>query len=311
MDSTRIATDKVVAIIIVTYNRLANLRITLEACLAQQGSFHIFVVNNASTDATAKYLEQVAAKDSRLSVLQLSENTGGAGGFAAGMREAYNSGYAWFWLMDDDVIPLPNALSNLLAYRENAYCIYPAKECADGSLFAFEGKISRKTLWRCPVHRAKDLESAGWLPVNSGNFEGAFIRREVIEFIGLPDERFFICWDDTFYGMKAAELFPCIYIKTVCMRKQFDKEKIRLLGGKFLSSTVFSRYYFFRNYWFVMRYLRKKGELTVFAYIVYAVLLSKALLVTAVLERHPKGALKVLKGALHGLRGEFIPFSSE
>ena len=308
MHKTHLAADRAVAIIIVTYNRVANLRVTLEACLAQQGDFHVLVVNNASTDDTAKYLEQAAAGESRLSILQLTENTGGAGGFAAGLQKAYDNGYAWFWLMDDDVIPLPKALPNLLAHSENAYCVYPAKECADGDLFAFEGEISRKTLWRRYVHHAPELEGKGWLPVNSGNFEGAFIRRDVVEAIGLPDERFFICWDDTFYGMKAAEHFPCIYIKTVCMRKQFDKEQLHLFGGKFLSSTVFSRYYFFRNYWFVMRYLQKKGELSPLAYILYMLLLSKAVLITAMFERDPKGALKILKGALHGMRGEFTPF---
>lgn len=62
MHKTHLAADRAVAIIIVTYNRVANLRVTLEACLAQQGDFHVLVVNNASTDDTAKYLEQAAAR---------------------------------------------------------------------------------------------------------------------------------------------------------------------------------------------------------------------------------------------------------
>ncbi|MDL2216906.1 glycosyltransferase [Desulfovibrio sp. OttesenSCG-928-M14] len=297
-----------VAIIIVTYNRVANLRVTIDACLAQQGELHIFVVDNASSDGTAEYLRGVAIREPRLTVLRLTENTGGAGGFSYGISKAYDEGYAWFWLMDDDVIPLQGALPTLLAHGRNAYCVYPAKECADGRLFAFEGKISRKTLWRRYVHKAQELEEKGWLPVNSGNFEGAFIRREVMDAIGLPDTRFFICWDDTLYGMQAAEHFPCIYIKDICMRKQFDKEQLHLFGKKFLSSTVFSRYHFFRNYWAVMSYLRKKGELSPFAYLLYALLLGKALLVTVVLDRNPQGALKVLKGALCGLRGEFSPY---
>ena len=70
MHKTPLAADRAVAIIIVTYNRVANLRVTLEACLAQQGDFHVLVVNNASTDDTAKYLEQAAAGESRLSILQ-------------------------------------------------------------------------------------------------------------------------------------------------------------------------------------------------------------------------------------------------
>ena len=52
----------------------------------------------------------------------------------------------------------------------------------------------------------------------------------------------------------------------------------------------------------------KKGELSPLAYILYMLLLSKAVLITAMFERDPKGALKILKGALHGMRGEFTPF---
>ena len=47
-----------------------------------------------------------------------------------------------------------------------------------------------------------------------------------------------------------------------------------------------------------MRYLQKKGELSPLAYMLYMLLLSKAVLITAVFERDPKGALKVLKLSL-------------
>ena len=36
----------------------------------------------------------------------LESNTGGSGGFNYGLSRAYDDGYEWFWLMDDDVADL-------------------------------------------------------------------------------------------------------------------------------------------------------------------------------------------------------------
>ena len=36
-----------------------------------------------------------------------TENLGGAGGFSAGVRCAFERGASWFWVMDDDVTVMP------------------------------------------------------------------------------------------------------------------------------------------------------------------------------------------------------------
>jgi hypothetical protein len=92
------------------------------------------------------------------------------------------------------------------------------------------------------------------------------------------------------------------------MQKQLDKERLRLCGRALLSSTAFTRYYYFRNYCFIMAYLRKSGELSPLAYVLYGILLTKALLLTAIIDRSCSGAVKVLKGSWHGLRGRRIAY---
>ena len=47
-------------------------------------------------------------------MLALDENTGGAGGFAAGVTRALEDGPDWVWMLDDDTIPEPGALEALL-----------------------------------------------------------------------------------------------------------------------------------------------------------------------------------------------------
>ena len=69
--------------LVVTHNRQAQLRVTLDRLLAEQVDV-IVVVNNASTDGTGDLLRAVV--DPRLYVITLARNMGGAGGFEAGLR---------------------------------------------------------------------------------------------------------------------------------------------------------------------------------------------------------------------------------
>ena len=72
--------------IVVTYNRLDQLRKTVERLLESSAAelTGLVVVDNASTDGTAEWL--AAQNDPRLVNHRLETNTGGAGGFEAGMR---------------------------------------------------------------------------------------------------------------------------------------------------------------------------------------------------------------------------------
>ncbi|MGC9001313.1 MAG: hypothetical protein ACP5J2_10155, partial [Caldisericum sp.] len=46
----------------------------------------------------------------RLHYVRMHENTGGAGGFHEGVKRAYERGYDWLWLMDDNTIPTNEVL---------------------------------------------------------------------------------------------------------------------------------------------------------------------------------------------------------
>jgi len=302
-----------VAIVVVTYNRREMLEKTLLACLAQAVPVHVFVVNNASTDGTREFLDSFAQSQSQLTVTHLPTNTGGAGGFACGMRQARDAGCEWLWVMDDDVLPTPNGLTTLLAHAVRLgkpCCLYPAKRCADGRLFDFEYRISRHTLRRWRISSVGKLPDGATLPANSGNFEGAFIHRDVVNKVGLPDPRFFICWDDAFWGLKAAEHFACHYLNCVCMEKQLDKERFRIGKRVFFSSSLFSRFHFLRNYWEVMRYLRACGELSPLAYLRYAYEFCKAALLTGMLERNIRGIATLWRALRQGMTGRFQPWEA-
>ena len=103
-----------VTAVVVTYNRLPLLRRCLAALQGQTAQgLRVLVVDNASADGTAEYLKTLAM--SGLVCRILTENLGGAGGFAYGMQAAAKLGCKAVWLMDDDTLPEPQALEALLA----------------------------------------------------------------------------------------------------------------------------------------------------------------------------------------------------
>ena len=109
-----------VTAVVVSYNREQLLGECLDGLAVQtRPADRVIVVDNASTD----HALQVAREHPiNADVIALPHNVGGAGGFCAGMAEAVDPkavaadhGTAHYvWIMDDDTIPTPTALENLL-----------------------------------------------------------------------------------------------------------------------------------------------------------------------------------------------------
>ncbi len=101
--------------VVVTHNRRQLLAASLEAIFGQSRlPDRVHVIDNASDDGTA---DMVTDRFPTTSLNRLTSNTGGAGGFAAGLAFALDDGADLVWLMDDDTVPAPNALAELLEAR--------------------------------------------------------------------------------------------------------------------------------------------------------------------------------------------------
>jgi GT2 family glycosyltransferase len=123
---------KLVALI-VTFNRLEKLK----KCWAASAALNftdIIIVNNASTDNTAEWLASIT--DSRLKVITLQDNTGGAGGFKVGIQYIDQQVEADFVaLYDDDAYPTVDLLENFSSIRSYEYQAYCCRvEDLDGNL---------------------------------------------------------------------------------------------------------------------------------------------------------------------------------
>ncbi len=195
-----------VAAVVVTYNRLPLLQKCIEKLEAQTEPCDILVVNNASTDGTAEWLQKCEAKNKRLHARNTDANLGGAGGFNYGMRWAIEAGYEYLWLMDDDCLPEPDALEKLLdadTYLKGEYgWLSSVALWTDGSVCNMN--LQRKTPYR-------DIDSivAPLTPCVMASFVSLFLRAETVAEFGLPIKEFFIWSDDWEYTRRISLQKAC------------------------------------------------------------------------------------------------------
>ncbi|CAM3526354.1 glycosyltransferase [Deinococcus frigens] len=192
-----------VCAVILTYNRQALLRGCLACLLGQtRPPDQILVVDNASSDGTA---EMLAREYPDVRVLVLSPNLGAAGGFAAGMAQAYSAGFDWLWLMDDDACPRPDALERLLAAGAD-----PDTDTAADVLVPWQcsaqGKMYGVAQWQPGGLMEPDpatLEAGHEVQLFA--FIGPLISRAVIERVGLPYAEYFIDMFDWEYSLRVQQ----------------------------------------------------------------------------------------------------------
>lgn len=212
--ATKIASGKLVAVV-VTFNRLAQLQVTLARLLeAPEHALHrIVVVDNASTDGTGDWLK--TQEDPRLDILALPENTGGAGGFATGMghaRDRYDPD--WMVVLDDDARPAPGALEVFQAQNLEGWdAVAAAVYFPDGRICEMN-RPSRNPFWekggilrvikggRNGFHiPPKTYEGTELVPIDVTSFVGFFISRRGLDLAGLPDPGLFLYGDDGLYTL--------------------------------------------------------------------------------------------------------------
>ena len=150
--------DKV-AIIVVTYKRQQLLSELLDSFLKLTvAPWRVVVVDNENSVETARVVENFRERLNAYSATALwhdggdavvyapqTENTGGAGGFSAGVQIAYEMGADWFWLMDDDVVVIPDSLKRLVKWMPDHGVVQGSRLDYDGGPFYWQYRFASTT----------------------------------------------------------------------------------------------------------------------------------------------------------------------
>ena len=249
----------ILAAVVVTFNRLDQLKITLARLMAEKVD-HIVVADNASGDGTATWLANQS--DPRLHVVTLTDNRGGAGGFEAGMavaRDLFDPD--WVVLMDDDARPCPGALR---VFRNELPNLEPSTGAVAAAVFYPDGTLcemnrpSRNPFWNLGLfartllrgsRRGFHMDDAAFAPdadarqIDVASFVGYFVHRDAMDRVGLPEGGLFIYGDDVLYSLRLRRaglgitLLPAVRFEHDC----------GTMGEGFIYRPLWKIYYHCRN----------------------------------------------------------------
>ncbi len=190
-----------VGIFVVTFRRPRLLAETLRSILAQTRAPDAVVVLNNDPDGDVRAV--LAREVPGVSVVDLIDNTGSAGGFAAALRLAYEQGLTWAWLFDDDVLPYPDALQRLLAaYHADGGgpdpvgILAPLQVSPHATFGVSRWKDRALAIPGATAHGTQPY------PVDVAYWAGMLVHRHAIEEVGYPRSDFFRCFADYEYCLR-------------------------------------------------------------------------------------------------------------
>jgi rhamnopyranosyl-N-acetylglucosaminyl-diphospho-decaprenol beta-1,3/1,4-galactofuranosyltransferase len=236
------------AAVVVAFNRKKLLTECLDGLLRQSLPLDvIYVIDNASTDGTDAYLQEKGYLDKpQIRYIRLPVNGGGAGGFYHGVRAAFEAGYDWIWLMDDDTEPEPEALRRMEPLKAYSEVVAIANQKHD-----LQGKETLDGLRMAPKQKDR---STPYPRVKFSSFVGILISRAAIEKIGFPKPEFFIHSDDREYCLRLRKIGEIALAEgSIVVHKEQARqtESKSYFGFHYLQKEIYGycfEYYGLRNY---------------------------------------------------------------
>lgn len=238
-----------IAAVVVTYNRIEELKKNIDALLKQTlVPDRIFIIDNCSTDGTNEYFKD---RYENVEVVRLSSNTGGSGGFAAGTKIAYERGFDYIMLMDDDGRPRnEETIAELMMVAQkyaNRKIMLNPLVCVNNDTLSFD------------LNKIRDIkeilkQSNEKIYRNGINpFNGTFLNRQLVQEIGYPNKEFFIKGDETEYTNRARKANAVIatVVSSRYYHPSITHDTVKIMG---LFSTIndleapWKEYYRIRNY---------------------------------------------------------------
>ncbi len=205
-----VTTSAPVAIVVLNWNNWPETLACVESCRRLTWpNVRIIVVENGSTDGSEERLRECCPDTE---IIQTGANLGFAGGNNVGIRRALETGAAYVWLLNNDAVADPEALTALV----EALTDDPAAAVAGSKIYFhddperiwFAGGIWRKGGLRLRQRGAYQLDRGQFdAPCAVGAVSGCsmLLRASAVGEIGLLDDGYFLYWEDTDWCARAGE----------------------------------------------------------------------------------------------------------
>jgi len=293
-----------VAAVVVTYNRKGELLKNLCAILEQtQLVDRYYIIDNHGSDGTETALREAGLLDNPVvEYAYLPENIGGAGGFFTGVKRAYEDGYDYVCLMDDDGRPADNRMmERLLDAAESVSSMNP-KLMLNALVLDLDGERMAFGLTGIDTKEQACARSQdGLLRGTINPFNGTLVSRALVEAIGFPNKDFFIKGDEEDYQLRAVNSGPLVATVTgsVYLHPIAEKKTVRIGKKQFSETTEASwkEYYRARNLTYIFHREGKNG-------VWMRHMVRQSLLALRYADKKIKTVYRIMKGCIHGLCGK-------
>jgi len=196
-----------VAIVLLNWNSTADTLACIESIRnLTYKSFQVVVIDNSSRQA--EYLTLKSRCINEL-ILRQKRNLGFARGCNVGIRWALQNGFEYVWLLNNDTVIAPESLSELVRAMQSD----PRIGIAGGMLYYWNDPERIQMAGGFIDSKTRRGGRLGLDELDAGQFRGAFdvdyvsggmllARSEAIREVGLLDERFFMYYEDTDWGVR-------------------------------------------------------------------------------------------------------------
>ncbi|QIG48815.1 glycosyltransferase family 2 protein [Nordella sp. HKS 07] len=205
-DASKGAPDRI-AVIVINWNGWQHTLDCVNSLRKMQREWHLFLVDNASSDDSIKHLSDLGEK---VTLIQSPVNGGWTGGNNLGIQRALDLGYDHFFILNNDAEVLEDTLDVLekafLDRQDEMPILGPVHTVPDGSSYSFVGQyiddltgMPRKMT--CEGVTRQDLDSVYETAYIQG--AGLFVHRRHFVEIGFFDDAFYLDYDEADWSFRA------------------------------------------------------------------------------------------------------------
>jgi len=253
---------------------------------------HIYLINNGCTDFNPE--------NKQITQVNLGENKGIAYAQNVGIRMAIQGKADFVLLSDQDTIYPPDYIKKMMSAYLELKQKYKIAAIAPAFIDSHKKEEKQPFLKFNKSKLVKFYPLSGWFEVSYVIASGKIIPLNVIDEIGLMDEKLFIDWVDVEWCWRAQSMnYKILQCAEISIEHCLGDDTTLLLGRKVTTRNAVRYYYMIRNALYLMKnyfyldyYKRKFLLLRTFrSVIVYSIISTKK--------------LKVIKYMLKGIKDAF------
>lgn len=259
-----------VAIIILNWNNYKDTAECLQSVdQLDYKNFCVFLIDNHSHDHSFRKLKEDYERhqyNMEIVFIQSDENLGFAGGNNLAIKQAYDQGYPYFWLLNNDTIVSPDSLTYLVEELDtnsdagmagSKIYYYGTRTIwfAGGEINTFTGRAKHPGIGEFDRGQYDLRREVDYITGCS-----LLVRREVIDSVGLMKKEYFLYFEEAEWNLRAGNAGW----KMIYRPESLIFHKVSVSTGGENKQAPFVAFYEIRNaYWMIKGTQRNKIKIGV------------------------------------------------